>query len=42
MFKAGIYIRNKHGLKGFYKGYMPGLILYSAMFFEDLVEIIIQ
>jgi hypothetical protein len=40
MFKAGIYIMNKEGIKGFYRGYFPALFIYSGMFWDDLIHML--
>jgi hypothetical protein len=34
--KAGASIYMREGILGLYRGYMPSLIIYSAMFFDDL------
>jgi len=39
MIKAGIYIRQTEGIKGFYRGFVPALLIYCGMFFEDLLEL---
>ena len=34
--KALLYIRETHGLKGFYRGFFPALFVYSATYYEEL------